>query len=1091
MTIGVTGAPAGSILVGTSPLTKGSIIRILHEELPIKKQTDKLKVNNQVKASWLAKMDPRNRVKHLKSIAENNDYSIGHGKGKSIEIVQLGPVISEKIDVNNAIGRTFTTKEFEDMFPRAAGSKARRHTLVLIKEFWKVSENFELANSFGGPVIDIITGELKNRSDKKCFVYGGFPLKYTKVKAKWEYSGVGKVAIEIPSSGNRSAISLIDKPVSNKYFKQFTPAALKSLIQKIIRYRPHKVEMIDGKQYVAEDVLLTAMALLADHPGSFVPDIQRYVTGMESFMKRLGIILYEDSYGTPEQLVSLFGGALLSQLNRRWKPSSDCLRLWLDWGVKALKEPRHCVCEIERGVSAKPDVIKLGQSKLQTASAILEVLKAFPTDHGLARAWANGWGKMTKSDYRPKLMPIGHCVDHHWAPGLVYLLPMDGFKSHAKAIEHIWNRSSKINSRTSKDIPCKMVARAQLEFLQDMHPFVNKRKVVGHVRMQSQYDDSWLAGIVGPINVKPRSEPNMIVTLNPKEPMDLVAIKRPARGETKPLTPEQRNKGVKAAQDVLSKGVKTSFGVVRLVGNKYTVNGVEWDKFKKQIEKIPVHEELNGVGSGVVSTKKKLDFGFDINTLRRVLMYISHFRNRFELKRVSRDGKGGSVLDNSTYRYFQKLAMWMPGAVEQHYPGRYRVARIELLIYVRQWLESYIADKSGLEYKRWSFAKDERKLWEHQASIVNSLLESQVRGSFVWAPVGSGKTKVVLTYMSRLNDLGKLPPYVLYTLPKSAIESVKKEISKFGLKSVVVSPLKTSKLSTPQKHCINLIEHDHLRRFEDLCAHGSKALLVVDEVHKTLNDSLRTMAAVELGHCAVKFVVMTGTPIIDSNTHKLIPWLEQIVDFKVDDHNFWVAANGMISKTFNTGIETAHHNYKVDVDEEYYDNVPKAFGGNNTNPSSSNWTRAMNLCYKACNTAMINKVRELVAKDRGVMLVCKDNKHREYMAGRLNGLRVHVMIQPIVYDYDSNNKYDVVLVTVKQAEGYTLTRLTAMVTCVYPSNDATRQQLEGRINRISQRAKKVDYYTYHAGMLSNLYEVHANARAITDALKGYAKVIKF
>jgi hypothetical protein len=418
-----------------------------------------------------------------------------------------------------------------------------------------------------------------------------------------------------------------------------------------------------------------------------------------------------------------------------------------------------------------------------------------------------------------------------------------------------------------------------------------------------------------------------------------------------------------------------------------------------------------------------------------------------------------------------------------------------MMMIIRSSIETYLhnlTDNSDAA-KVWSFIEDPRPLWRHQVGMVNDLLTATTRGSFIWAPVGSGKTKVVMTYLTRLSERGSLPEYVLYTLPKSAIESVKKEILKFTKNVVVVSPLKTSKLKTPYKGYINLIEHDHLRRFENLDHIAPKSLLIVDEVHKTLNETIRTSVAVELGHCAVKFVVMTGTPIIDSNTHKLIPWLEQIVDFKVDDRNFWVAANGMISCKFESLVKAEWHSSKCEIANDYYNYVPPVLGGKNHNPNSKDKEMALRYCYEACDTAMVNCVVELVKGGRGVMVVAKDKSHRERLTrelcGKIDG--VHEMIDPVVLDSESKLPYKVVVVTTRQSEGYTLTKLNSMVTSVYPSNDATRQQLEGRINRIGQAAKQIDYYTFHAGFLSEVYESHNKARGISVALSGFAKLINY
>ena len=95
--------------------------------------------------------------------------------------------------------------------------------------------------------------------------------------------------------------------------------------------------------------------------------------------------------------------------------------------------------------------------------------------------------------------------------------------------------------------------------------------------------------------------------------------------------------------------------------------------------------------------------------------------------------------------------------------------------------------------------------------------------------------------------------------------------------------------------------------------------------------------------------------------------------------------------------------------------------------------------------------------------------------------------------------YKVVIVTIRQAEGYTLTRLKVMVTSVYPSNQATRVQIEGRINRIGQvgyphvvegeEKRAIKYVTVHCGALTWILENHRDAKSIEDVMRQLADEI--
>jgi len=71
----------------------------------------------------------------------------------------------------------------------------------------------------------------------------------------------------------------------------------------------------------------------------------------------------------------------------------------------------------------------------------------------------------------------------------------------------------------------------------------------------------------------------------------------------------------------------------------------------------------------------------------------------------------------------------------------------------------------------------------------------------------------------------------------------------------------------------------------------------------------------------------------------------------------------------------------------------------------------------------------------------------------------------LIYNSDSNYvpDYKVVIVTKRKAQGYTLTRLSVMLTSVYPSNNATREQLAGRINRLGQKDRAYWYIDNNHG----------------------------
>ena len=77
----------------------------------------------------------------------------------------------------------------------------------------------------------------------------------------------------------------------------------------------------------------------------------------------------------------------------------------------------------------------------------------------------------------------------------------------------------------------------------------------------------------------------------------------------------------------------------------------------------------------------------------------------------------------------------------------------------------------------------------------------------------------------------------------------------------------------------------------------------------------------------------------------------------------------------------------------------------------------------------------------------------------------------------------VVVVPHHFAEGYTLTWCTVMLTSVYPSNQATRDQLNGRINRLGHVRKVRAIERYHCGLLTIVMVHHNGAKNLRQALE--------
>jgi superfamily II DNA or RNA helicase len=350
--------------------------------------------------------------------------------------------------------------------------------------------------------------------------------------------------------------------------------------------------------------------------------------------------------------------------------------------------------------------------------------------------------------------------------------------------------------------------------------------------------------------------------------------------------------------------------------------------------------------------------------------------------------------------------------------------------------------------------------------------------------------------------------------------SIIQEIKVFDIPVNVMIPLKNIKKKRepfdkigvsvtqgckPRSYHINLILHDHLKNcVNELPQFMSDSVMVFDEVHLFLNQSLRTSMGMNLSHLCKEFVSLTGTPLVDNKTEKLLGWLEQIVPFEVNKKNFWVAANSMLTKKVTTGIKTETKEvlapFSREEEKRYARFVPPSLGGSNTNVSSRDWINAMDVCYSACDRKTIELISEMINNGRGVMLVTRNVEHQERMRDKIiaetkldrDDIFLITSSQSIFLTDESVERkdvkdYKVVITTKNKSQGYTLTRLSVMITSVFPSNMATREQLKGRINRLGQKTQPILYFTTHIGILTNILENHNSAVSITKALQNLAK----
>ena len=1176
----VTGARKGDIIIGIHNMNKNSMIRIASDVLPpSKKDLDLIREYDDLWSTFITKLGKfdffkpltnSEREKWLKKNQKQGEFDFAEVKGLLFEMLEVGTgkfLLLEDNQITKILSTPLTAYDIRDMFPRKPGSRASRHTLVFLNHLWKIYSDYKEVNRYEGIIYNSETlqlGRLKV-SNKNVLVFNnpsfGF-VNYSRSSVNYERLLLKK----FPNNSSDDYQQIIDKCSS------FTPAGYKSLLQKIIRYTPSTILNLPS-----DFVLCTVFTILMQHPGSFVPDIQRYVSGQESAFKRLAVSIFEDSYIEKyKNLLYLLVLAYVSQRAKNWKPSEFEFEICLDICINTVNNKNYFVWDLHKGSLLRAHKFDIDNTVLENCSVFLDTIKSFETDLFMVRYIAKHEGKHKQREFvKPETMDITHCIDQHWAPEIVYFLPStiideycdESSKPFHRLFKNIFWQVTGVNPR-KKDVPdpdyfIKEIKKAQqhvftakstLEFEQmnpiDIEPFI----------LTSKLGIEWLAGLVGPIHISGR--PTTIVTLRPENPLELVVIKQPSRGmKDGTLSDERIELSIISARDMLYDGIDLNDKIIPLKplsGYKVVLTEndegdeeyvfvkrrkvLTWEEFSdinlkvKFLENVRFNYKnvLTYRGMGLqINSFDKLDNILDLyttNDLQRLMSYLTSSRVEINIARISKDGGGTAETtvkeDVAACQLMLYISFLFPLAMTRviGYVSKFKVTNMPLLWAIRDHIKNKL--NKYIAYKQWKPFEDKsgRKIRKYQMECLKEMInryESASKGHFLWLTVGLGKTLIVLEYIKFLNEHKKLPRYVVYTLPKSALESIINEINFFKLPINLLVPIGAWKKHPNAKYIkepreilsyhINIIEHDHMRRMQDeLLLYANQTLFIIDEVHKALNDTKRTSLALEISRLSVDFVALTGTPIIDNDTHKLIWWLEQIVEFPVTDENFWVAANAMISRKINTGVVVKDIEIIAEMNEKqqkkYADLISPEMGGNNERPSHKDIMDAFNLCYDVCDIEMITKTIELLdvkprkSLSNGVFLVARNIKHQEKLAGMLvkQGVKrkdISILSKDnTIYltddtAGDTEKDYKVVITTIRLTEGYTLTRFHNMITSVYPSNQASREQLRGRINRINQNSKMVYYYTVHTGILTYVLQHHNSAASLSAVLSAIVKEV--
>lgn len=1009
-------------------------------------------------------------------------------------------------------------------------------------------------------------------------------------------------------------------PIILDGFKKISLSGLKSMLQKIIRFRPLVVSFINNEpnnKISGKHFLLLVFKLLLIHPGSLNPTTHYFNTGLESLLKRLAVISVEDTHpDRVEDTLSLMWGAYLARIIKNWKPPIQLIEHWIQIAFKLYNNPNYSVFDVNRAKSLiLPKIIDSSSPFEQCANLLTNnYLGSMSGDLLMFTDLIHNYQIKTGNIEQPDVMMISHCIDQHWSPNLVYTCHPNVVKKYQSSnkskpfstfFSFLFSKLTGMNPRKTNLKTINDIAKSgdikQIKFGQkrlwniitELRFEPIKYSVVDNIHnIDYQLHDSWISGMIGEIStdyndivscirIDDLSEPVPIKKLNPsafRSPKNIAEkLEIPSEIEASVIydTKKKLSSGLKLLSSVVPSDIFVNLKA-KYDNNQYVLFDNDhhflWNNIKNintvyQSHEIDVGDNFfnayrinyNTIASNHLELLNKCLATFQISELQYILRYIDTFDTIIELPKIKRDGSGDTesvdikIID--TNWFLLQLVTIYPGIIYLVGLSKFKIKNLPSFRWIVIQIKNHLFSQKIKQSNQWINQFEDtmiiqskpRQPMTHQSECLDQMIKthnSGIKGHFIWIPTGMGKTYITLSYLKYLKNNNSLPDYIVYTLPSSAIGTVIDEMFNFGIKINIIDRTKThtliknlvktkpsiaknklfltySKLVDGQPyctllpHCINLIEHDHVRECPDQLreiAHNS--VFIIDEIHKTIKsgdkETLRSHHIMILAKLSYEFIGMTGTAVVNNDMYQLMPWMKLIIPYTLNKFNYLTSLSTMIARKYDTGhivhideIEVDESELNSDLLKQYKKLVPIELGGTNPHFIRNNLQKAINLCYHMIDSIMINKCMLLVENGEYVMLVAINNQHQIRLAKQLidqgfnpNDLFIlakNIQDSELSVDYGFTlnltpklvadnivHGYKIVIVTVNRCEGYSLNYLTAMIQAPYPSNQAKRDQLMGRINRIEMTIKHIYYYTYHTLILTHMLKRHNNVKRLED-----------
>ncbi|CAH6421210.1 Hypothetical protein POVR2_LOCUS307 [uncultured virus] len=893
-----------------------------------------------------------------------------------------------------------------------------------------------------------------------------------------------------------------------------TPSLHKSIIQKIIRTRTATISFL-GAVLTGKEALLTSIAMLCQHPGILNTNIHPPVfeTGLQSALKRLAVSVAEDSYTSAGNLLFLLTAGLYAKLNRTWTPSAQFIDRMMQIAVDAHKEERCFKYDISANHTARDNTYGLCLDLLTSLGSLKTDLPMFASisyNKGATLALSSSMHRVNVS--------LAHAVDMHNITDIAWFVPRSLIVTYPDFFRQVWQQSSSANPRKeillrySKLVEQLVLAQTLALYIRIYSPVNRLRLGTERAEIEHTLHPSWFAATLGPVSMKLPSgrQANIILNTSNMNDMHVTVIPNLSRGEKEyTVTEKDISAATKHIAKLLASGVRASKRTLSLVDSIYYVDDVAWEDYAIRTTRVALcepmqHDVINAcLFSGPYIEEDYLD---SIDALvaslttaesSRVLLYLSSYSTSIELRKIDRRGGSANYQvspdDTSVFHFLCSLCVICPCALVLT-PAYFQVMNTTAFMSIRNYILNLLRSSnarsvtSKQEDSDWpAIDVSQVQLYPHQESALSQCIASHNGKSIINMTPGLGKTRIMIHYIASLIDRGLMTKYCIYTLPPSAMKGVIDQFLEYDIECNVLDYASSSKTYNPNiySECVNFIKHDHMRLgsfMQDSRELVSSLFFVVDEFHLTLLDTTqRTSDALELATSARYTVAMTGT-MIHNKMELLVPWLKLICQFEVTSKNFLVAVGEVISSRIVTGISVVRKSYDIPLSSKQLEE------------HNSSFENALRLCYKLINEEIVKLALSYIKAGTSVFIVAKDISAQEWLRDQLlsAGIRAIDLItstNPIDYKPNTKPKLDAIITTSRHSTGYTITGMHTMITSVYFGSQASREQLDMRLNRIGQPSKVLTYITIHCGILTRVMERYDRIKSVADAMKEFASIV--